>query len=197
MAYEEEDLHDMEEVVRGELQLASDDLFFNSLDLARKNKELKLQVEKLINENTHLIDDNKKLKEETHDLHFQILHISNKLKLKEGLIKMGESSKVLEQMLSQQQSPLCKKGLGALGFKGKYNEPLCFTRPSTFPKSPCSYCGKRGHINLFCRMKQDVLKVKCKWVPRSKLTFQHKELCLTSFVDLTQPKGVSCAQVSP
>ena len=93
MAHDDEDIQeDMEEEDQGELQLAFDELFSNSLDLARKNKELKLQVEKLINENTQLIDENKKLKDETHDLHFQILHISNKLKVKEGLIKMGESS---------------------------------------------------------------------------------------------------------
>ena len=136
-------------------------------------------------------------KEDTQGLQLQVLQLTNKLKVKEGLLKLGASSKVLDSIISQQQSPLCKKGLGALGFKRKYNEPLCFTRPSTFPKSSCSYCGKRGHINLFCRKKQDVFKGKCKWVPTSKPTFQHKELCLTSFVDLTQPKGVSCAQFSP
>ena len=109
---------------------------------------------------------------------------------------MGESSKVLEQMLSQQQSPLCKKGLGANHHKGKFNEPLCFVRPSTFPRYSCSYCGKSGHNNLSCRVKQEVLQGKFQWVPKSKEPiFQSKELCLTTIKDKPQStKGVSCPQ---
>ena len=105
MAYNHEDLHDMEEVDQGQLQLAFDELYFNSLDLARKNKDLKLQVEKIINENTQLIGDNQKLKEETQCLHSKVLHITSKLKEKEDILKFGERSKVLDKIICLQQSP--------------------------------------------------------------------------------------------
>ena len=53
----------LEEDDQGELQSASDDLYYNSLVLGRKKKELREQVNKLIKENSKILNDNDKLKE--------------------------------------------------------------------------------------------------------------------------------------
>ena len=163
MAFEDEydDNMTMEDIDQGELQIAFNDLYERSLDLTRKKKELRDQINKLIKENSKLLKDNGKLKEETKSLHSKVLMLTKKLKDKDDAFSNGANSKNFTK-----QNLLCKKGFGGKIHKGKFNTSLCFDNSKFHSNFMCTYCGKSGHINLFCRMKQRVHDGEFKWVAK-------------------------------
>ena len=151
MAFEDEDDVAIEDIDQGELLIAFNDLYENSLVLSRKNKELREQLQKLIKENAQLLKDNGKLKEETKLLHSKVLALTKKIKDKDDAFKCATSSK------TSNQNPLSKKGFGGKFIQRKFNTSLCLENSKFHSNYTCTYCGKAGHINMFCRMKQKVL----------------------------------------
>ena len=82
-----------------------------------------------------------------------------------------------------------KKGFGGNIHQRKLNTSLCSSKFHS--NYTCTYCGKAGYINMFCRMKQKVLDGKFQWIPKQGQNSKGKEKCFLSIVDNTQSiKGV-------
>lgn len=116
-----------EEKQDDDLQKVFEKLYMGSILIAKKNKELKIKLEVITNENEQLQEANTNLEHKLAQSRDQCKELQQLFKAREENVgKLIDGSQKLSNMLLSQKSRSCKLGLGGYNHKGEYNKPLVF-----------------------------------------------------------------------